>query len=109
MNTAVVGRFKGVWYVFAEWETKVLIDRRNQVAVLNAIRKASADHPEIPIFHYVVLKKLLLVGNTFKYTEWDDLVISSEIHQNENPQEWGKVNLYDVLVASKQAKQELGL
>ena len=107
MNTAVIGRFKGVWYVFAEWETQVLISRANQVMVLKAIKKASDDHPDIPIFHYVVTKKILLVGDTFSYAEWDNIVISSQVHYNEYPQQWDTLNYYDVIAASKEAKGQL--
>ena len=109
MNTAIIGRFKGCWYVFSEWETMALLNRENQVKVVREVRKVSGDHPDVPIFHYIVAKKKLSRGGTFKYTEWDNIVVSSQVHYNENPQEWDNVNYYDVMQASKQARQELGL
>lgn len=74
-----------------------------------AVKNISLNHPDIPLFHYVVSNKLLLRGDTFSYVEWDDIVILSETHFNRHPQQWENLNYYDTMLAAKKAKQEIGL
>ena len=109
IRTAIVGKLKGQFYVFASWDTDDLLNPQNMKKVSSHIERVSANHTKIPLLHYITTKKPLSQGDVFSIWQWDDVVASSEDHINRYFTDWQEVNYLDLIQSAKKAKLELGL
>lgn len=108
MNTAIIGRIDGEYHTLAAWDTYHLMSRENRMKVLQNRISISNEYPEIPIFYYIISKKILLLGETFAISEWDNFVISFETLFNKNEQNWNQIKTTKLITAQTQARKELG-
>ena len=109
MNTAIVGYINKRYHVLAAWDATTIISRENQIKVRGWIPELSRKHPSVPYFSYIVSSKLLIPGDTFERTQWDEIVINSEVHFSQQQQQWQGLDCFEVQVASVQARRDLGL
>lgn len=105
-STAILGILKGWYFVFEAWNT----DSSDQAFLLSHVNRLSQNHPTIPIWRYVVLKRPQEKGNSFSLVDYDKKVVCNPLIflNNEYQGDWSQVSHLDLIAAQKIAKESLG-